>query len=202
MSALNSFIKSIAILITFIFIVIGSVYILIITKPESVIFVTNKLLNEDYSMEFKEAKSNTNFLSPIVVLSDVSIRKTNQNEIFKADEIKIGVKIIKSILDGHIHLSILSLINIDLLNESNSQGNNGTYKLKINNVFISSKEFTFSSNENQILSKEGNLSILNKVGEINNIPFNDLKIYKKMIPTSIYIPLFLNWMKKLFRMRI
>ena len=179
MSALNSFIKSIAILVAFIFIVIGSVYILIITKPESVIFVTNKLLNEDYSMEFKEAKSNTNFLSPIVVLSDVSIRETNQNEIFQADEIKIGVKIIKSILDGHIHLSTLSLINIDFLNESNSQGNNGTYKLKINNIYISTKEFTFSSNETQILSKEGNLSISNKFGEINNIPFTDLKIYKK-----------------------
>ena len=179
MSALNSFIKSIAILTTFIFILMGSVYILIITKPESVIFVTNKLLNEDYSIEFKEAKSNTNFLSPIVVLSDVSIRETNQNEIFQADEIKIGVKIIKSILDGHIHLSILSLINIDLLNESNSQGNNGTYKLKINNIYISTKEFTFSSNETQILSKEGNLSISNKFGEINNIPFTDLKIYKK-----------------------
>ena len=179
MSALNSFIKSIAILIAFIFIVIGTVYILIIAKPESVIFVTNKLLNEDYSIEFKEAKSNTNFLSPIVVLSNVSIRETNQNEIFQADEIKIGIKIIKSILDGHIHLNILSLINIDLLNESNYQGNNGTYKLKINNVYISTKEFTFSSNETQILSKEGNLSISNKVGEINNIPFNDLKIYKK-----------------------
>ena len=179
MSALNSFIKPIAVLITFIFILMGSVYILIITKPESVIFVTNKLLNEDYSIEFKEAKSNTNFLSPIVVLSDVSIRETNQNEIFQADEIKIGVKIIKSILDGHIHLSILSLINIDLLNESNSQGNNGTYKLKINNIYISTKEFTFSSNETQILSKEGNLSISNKFGEINNIPFTDLKIYKK-----------------------
>ena len=179
MSALNSFIKSIAILITFTFIVIGSVYILIIAKPESIIFVTNKLLNEDYSIEFKEAKSNTNFLSPVVVLSDVSIRETNQNQIFQADEIKIGVKIIKSILDGHIHLSILSLINIDLLNESNSQGNNGIYKLKINNIYISTKEFIFSSNETQILSKEGNLSISNKVGEINNIPFNDLKIYKK-----------------------
>ena len=179
MSALNSFIKPIAVLITFIFILMGSVYILMITKPESVIFVTNKLLNEDYSIEFKEAKSNTNFLSPIVVLSDVSIRETNQNEIFQADEIKIGVKIIKSILDGHIHLSILSLINIDLLNESNSQGNNGTYKLKINNIYISTKEFTFSSNETQILSKEGNLSISNKFGEINNIPFTDLKIYKK-----------------------
>ena len=179
MSSLNSFIKSIAVLITFIFILMGSVYILIITKPESVIFVTNKLLNEDYSIEFKEAKSNTNFLSPIVVLSDVSIRETNQNEIFQADEIEIGVKIIKSILDGHIHLSILSLINIDLLNESNSQGNNGTYKLKINNIYISTKEFTFSSNETQILSKEGNLSISNKFGEINNIPFTDLKIYKK-----------------------
>ena len=179
MSALNSFIKSIAILVIFFFIAIGSVYILIIAKPESIIFVTNKLLNEDYSIEFKEAESNTNFLSPVVVLSDVSIRETNQNQIFQADEIKIGVKIIKSILDGHIHLSILSLINIDLLNESNSQGNNGIYKLKINNIYISTKEFIFSSNETQILSKEGNLSISNKVGEINNIPFNDLKIYKK-----------------------
>ena len=76
-------------------------------------------------------------------------------------------------------MNTLSLINIDLQNESNSQRNNGTYKLKINNIYISTKEFTFSSNETQILSKEGNLSISNKVGEINNIPFNDLKIYKK-----------------------
>ena len=179
MSAFSSFIKPFLTLITFIFILIGAVYLLIITKPESVIFVTNKILNEDYSIEFKEAKSDTNFLSPIVVLTDVSIRETNENEIFKADEIKIGVKIIKSILDGHIYLSVLSLINIDLLNESNSQGNNGTYKLKINNIYISTKEFTFSSNETQILSKEGNLSISNKFGEINNIPFTDLKIYKK-----------------------
>ena len=179
MSALNSFIKSIAILIAFIFIVIGTVYILIITKPESVIFVTNKLLNEHYSIEFKGAKSDTNFLSPIVVLNDVCIRDINDNEMFKADEFKIGVKIIKSILDGHIYLSSLSLINIDFQNESNSQGNNETFKLKINNIYISSKQFTFYSNETQILSKEGNLSISNKVGEINNIPFNDLKIYKK-----------------------
>ena len=179
MSAFISFKKSFITLITFIFILIGTVYLLIITKPESIIFVTNKILNEDYSIEFKEAKSYTNFLSPIVVLSDVSIKETNENEIFKADEIKIGVKIIKSILDGHIYLSMLSLINIDFLNESNSQGDNGTYKLKINNIYISSKEFTFSSNETQILSKEDNLSISNKVGEVNNIPFYDLKIYKK-----------------------
>ena len=134
MSAFISFKKSFVTLITFIFILIGTVYLLIISKPESIIFVTNKILNEDYSIEFKEAKSYTNFLSPIVVLSGVSIKETNENEIFKADEIKIGVKIIKSILDGHIYLSMLSLINIDFLNESNSQGDNGTYKLKINNI--------------------------------------------------------------------
>ncbi len=179
MSAFSSFIKSLLTLITFIFILIGTVYLLIIIKPGSVIFVTNKILNEDYSIEFKEAKSDTNFLSPVIVLSDVSIKETNENEIFKADEIKIGVKVIRSILDGHIYLSMLSLINIDFPNESNSQGDNGTYKLKINNIYISSKEFTFSSNETQILSKEGNLSVSNKVGKINNIPFNDLKIYKK-----------------------
>ena len=179
MSVLNSFIKSFLILIIFIFILIGTVYFLIITKPESIIFLTNKILNEDYSIEFKEAKSDTNLLSPIIVLNDVFIRDINDNEIFKADELKIGLKIIESILGRHIHLSTLSLINIDFQNESNSQVNNGTYKFKISNIYISSQQFTFSSNETQILSKEDNLSISNKVGEINNIPFNDLKIYKK-----------------------
>ena len=89
------------------------------------------------------------------------------------------VKIIESIIERHIHLSTLSLVNIDFQNESNSQINNGTYKFKISNIYISSQQFTFSSNETQILSKEGNLSVSNKVGKINNIPFNDLKIYKK-----------------------
>jgi len=179
MSVLNSFIKSFVILVTFIFILIGTIYLLIISKPESIIFVTSKLLNEEYSIEFKEAKSDTNFLSPIVVLNDVFIKDINENEIFKADELKIGIKIIKSIIVRHIYLSSLSLINIDFLDEINSQRNNETFKLKINNIYISSKQFTFSSNKTQIFSKEGNLSISNKVGKINNIPFNDLKVYKK-----------------------
>ena len=67
MSVLNSFIKSLVILITFVFLLVGSVYLLIVTKPESIIFVTNKLLKENYSIQFKEAKSDTNFLSPVVV---------------------------------------------------------------------------------------------------------------------------------------
>ncbi len=179
MSVLNNFIKSFVILITFVFLLIGSIYLLIVTKPESIIFVTNKLLKEDYSIQFKEAKSDTNFLSPIVVLNDVFMTDINENLIFKADELKIGAKIIKSFLDGHIYLSTLSMINIDFQNQSNSQVNNGTYKLKISNIYISSKQFTFSSKESHILSKDGNLSISNKVGEINKIPFNDLKIYKK-----------------------
>ena len=61
MSAFSSLIKPFVTLLTFIFILIGAVYLLIITKPESVIFVTNKILNEDYSKEFREAKSETSF---------------------------------------------------------------------------------------------------------------------------------------------
>ena len=92
MSVLNSFIKSFVILVTFIFILIGTIYLLIISKPESIIFVTSKLLNEEYSIEFKEAKSDTNFLSPVVVLNDVFMTDINENLIFRADELKIGVK--------------------------------------------------------------------------------------------------------------
>ena len=159
MSVLNSFIKSFVILVTFVFILVGTVYLLIIIKPESIIFLTNKLLNEDYSIQFKEAKSDTNFLSPIVVLNDVYMMDIYENEIFKADELKIGIKILKSILDGHLHLNALSLINIDFKNQSISQGNNRTYKFKISNIYISSEQFTFSSDEIQILSREGDLSI-------------------------------------------
>ena len=88
MSAFSSFIKPFLTLITFIFILIGTVYLLIISKPESIIFVTNKILNEDYSIEFKEAKSYTNFLSPIVVLTDVSIRETNRTKSLKLTKLR------------------------------------------------------------------------------------------------------------------
>ena len=176
---LNNFFKSILILITFILLMISVIYILVIIKPESVIFVSNKILNEDYSIQFKEAKSDTNFLSPIIILNDVFIRDIDKNEILKADEIKIGVKVIKSFLEGYLHLNTLSLSNIELLNQSNARTNNGTYRLKISNAFISSKQFTFSSNKIHIFSKKGDLSIFNQVGEINDIPFNEMKIYKK-----------------------
>ena len=179
MSVLNSFIRSFVILITFIFILIGTVYLLIITKPESIIFVANKLFNEEYSIEFKEAKSDGNFLSSIVVLNDVLIKDINENEIFKADEVKIRIKIFRSIFNGHIDLNKLSLTNVEFLNEYNSSGNNVSYKLRINNIYISSKQFTFASSKTQILSKDGDLSISNINGEINNIPFKEVKIFKR-----------------------
>ncbi len=179
MSVLNSFIKSLLILITFVFILIGSAYLLIATKPESIIFVTNKLLNQNYSIQFKEAKSDISLLSPMIVLNDMFIRDINDNEIFKSDEVKIRIKIFKSIFNGHMHLNKLSLTNVEFLNEYNSSGNNGTYKLKINNIYISSKQFTFASSKTQILSKDGDLSISNIDGKMNNIPFNEVKIFKR-----------------------
>ena len=86
-------------LITFVFILIGTAYLLIFTKPESIIFVTNKLLNQNYSIQFKEAKSDINLLSPMIVLDDMFIRDINDNEIFKADEVKIRIKIFRSIFN-------------------------------------------------------------------------------------------------------
>ena len=92
-------------------------YYFFLSKPENIIFVVNKIMKENYSIQYREIESDLNFLSPLIVLSDVIIIDQENNEIIKSDEIKIGLKIIKSILNGYIDLHTLSITNIELNSE-------------------------------------------------------------------------------------
>ena len=144
-------------------------YYFLLSKPENIISVANKIMKENYSIQYREIDSDLNFLSPFVVLSDVIIIDQENNGIIKSDEIKIGLKIIKSLLNGYIDLNTLSITNVEFLNGTTSKTSNGIYRINISNLHIHSNQFIFSTRNTEIFSREGNLSIYNKDGKINNI---------------------------------
>ena len=110
-------------------------------------------MKENYSIQYREIDSDLNFLSPLIVLSDVIIIDQENNEIIKSDEIKIGLKIIKSVLNGYIDLHTLSITNIEFLNGTNSTTSNGIYRINISNLHIHSNQFIFSARNTEIFSR-------------------------------------------------
>ena len=179
MTLVKNIFKSFLVLVIFVSLVTVATYYFFLSKPENIIFVANKIMKENYSIQYREIESDLNFLSPLIVLSDVIIIDQENNEIIKSDEIKIGLKIIKSILNGYIDLHTLSITNIEFLNGTNSTTSNGIYRINISNLHIHSNQFIFSARNTEIFSRDNNLSIFNKDGEINNIPFKELSVFNK-----------------------
>ena len=179
MTPVKNIFKSLLILVIFVSLVTVATYYFFLSKPENIISVANKIMKENYSIQYREIESDLNFLSPLIVLSDVIIIDQENNEIIKSDEIKIGLKIIKSILNGYIDLHTLSITNIEFLNGTNSTTSNGIYRINISNLHIHSNQFIFSARNTEIFSRDNNLSIFNKDGEINNIPFKELSVFNK-----------------------
>ena len=179
MTLVKNIFKSFLVLVIFVSLVTVATYYFFLSKPENIISVANKIMKENYSIQYREIESDLNFLSPLIVLSDVIIIDQENNEIIKSDEIKIGLKIIKSILNGYIDLHTLSITNIEFLNGTNSTTSNGIYRINISNLHIHSNQFIFSARNTEIFSRDNNLSIFNKDGEINNIPFKELSVFNK-----------------------
>ena len=100
MTPVKNIFKSLLILVIFVSLVTVATYYFFLIKPENIISVANKIMKENYSIQYSEIDSDLNFLSPFVVLSDVIIIDQENNGIIKSDEIKIGLKIIKSLLNG------------------------------------------------------------------------------------------------------
>tara|TARA_B100000886_G_scaffold274232_1_gene198141 strand:+ start:1364 stop:3715 length:2352 start_codon:yes stop_codon:yes gene_type:complete len=175
---LGKFIKSVTIILTLIFLIIFSIYSFFIYKPESIIFAANKILDNNYTIQFQNAKSYSKFLSPKISYTKIKIIEKDQGEIFKADEFKIGINLFRSIINNYIHLDIFYLDKIEILNNANSENISNGFKYKIKDVYIGSEEFIFSSKNTEMININGNLSIYNKDGTLNNLPFSELGIYK------------------------
>ena len=184
---LKKIFKSLLIVVFLFFLIFSLMYFLLLNRPESIFYITNKFIADSYLIEFEAIDSDKNFLSPNIILNEVLIKDIKNKEIIRVEEISLGIKIFQSIILGNAHFNNFVLKNIQFLDDMESENRSSTFKFKINNVYISSDDFTFSSKNTFINSKNGNLSIFSVKGYLNKIPYEEFSIFKTIeLPQYFY----------------
>ena len=191
MTYVRKFLKLFSILlISFIFVILIA-YSALLYKPETLIFLSNKILNNDYSIGYSDIDSRIVIRSPTIIVSNLSVKNKSSKNIAKATKIEIGVDIFSTIFKGHINLSSLKVKDIVFLDESVSE-NSSSYKVQINDLLIKADEFYFRSKDTFISSDLGSISIVSANGELNDIPFKNVNVFnnpgsKKYFFTSTFL---------------
>ena len=163
----------------------AAIYISLIYKPENAIFLANKLFNDDLIIEYKKVDSNKDFLSPGFNIEGVLVKNLDNKTIIEADKIGIGINILKTFTEKEVNLTFLDLQNFLYIN--NKDINQKTsIKFTIDKIDIRSETFDLQASNTLIQSKDGNISITNNNGKLNNIIFNELDIFKKYNSDKIY----------------
>ena len=80
-------------------------YFLLLNRPESIFYITNKFIADSYLIEFEEIDSDKNFLSPNIILNEVLIKDIKNKEIIRVEEISLGIKIFQSIILRNAHFN-------------------------------------------------------------------------------------------------
>ena len=161
------------------------IYISLIYKPENAIFLANKLFNDDLIIEYKRVDSNKDFLSPGFNIEGVLVKNLDNKTIIEADKIGIGINILKTFTEKEVNLTFLDLQNFLYIN-NNDINQKTSIKFIIDKIDIRSETFDLQACNTLIQSKDGNISITNNNGKLNNIIFNELDIYKKYNSDKIY----------------
>ena len=191
MAYVRKFLKLFSISLIFFMFLIVIACSSILYKPETLIFISNKILNDDYSIDYSDIDSKISLRSPSITLSNLSAKNQYLKDIVKAKKVEIGIDIFNTILKGHINLSSLKLEDIQFLEESASQ-NSSSYKVQINDLFIKAEEFHLRSKDTFVIIDQGSISIVSTNGELNDIPFTDINIFnnsgsKKYFFTSSFL---------------
>ena len=79
-------------------------------------------------------------------------------------------------------MSLLEIEGFNLNNQSNLKNLENSFKLRINDLNIKTNDLDFQSQESYIINADGETSILNFNGKLNNVNFSDFRIL--IIPNS------------------
>ncbi len=177
-------ITSLLLLFTFFILVLSVIYVSLIYNPENIVRFTNKIFNHGYTIEFSEADSEINFFSPQFSFEEMTLKNSDGKRLFNAEKFEFGINLFKTISSRHTYLTLLDIQNIHFLNDSSQS--NRSFKINIRKLSIKSEKFNLDSNDIFILADNGNLSIVNKNGTFNNIPFKSLNLYNKAGSQKIF----------------
>ena len=175
----------------FSFFISVAIYISLIYKPENLIFLANKYFHDDLIIEYEKADSNKDLLSPGFNFKRILVKDFENKIILEADNIGIGINLVKSFTEKHVNLTFLDLQNFLYINEQD-RNYKTNLKLIIDETDIKSETFNFQASNTLIEIKNGNISIINRNGKLNNIIFNDLNILNKHNSNKIFYSAIFN----------
>ena len=170
---------------SFLFLITGITYTYLIYKPESIPSLANRFFDNKYIIEYQNIDSDGNFLSPGLSFEDIFIKDLNNKIILEADKIAFGINILSTYRKNYLDLSFLNIKNFSYSDESPSKSKTN-FKAFIGMLDIQSDTFNLLANKTFIEIQNGNTSIVNNNGVLNNISFNELSIFNESGSDKIY----------------
>ena len=186
MEYLKRIIISLLLLFTFFFSLLSVIYVSLIYNPENIIRFTNKIFNHGYTIEFSEVDSEINFFSPQFIFDQITLKNSDDKRLFQAEKFELGINLFKTLSSRHMNLTLLDIQNMHFFNDSSPSTSNRSFRTNIKKLSIKSDLFSLNSNDIFISVDKGDLSIVNKDGTFNNIPFKSLNLFSKAGSKKIF----------------
>ena len=158
------------------------IYSLFLYKPNSAVQFFDKFLVNEYKLEYKEIVSEKKFFEPKLTIRNFSLKDKVGQDILNIERFSLSIDFLKTIKSRYLNLSLLEIEGFNLNNQSNLKNLENSFKLRINDLNIKTNDLDFQSQESYIINADGETSILNFNGKLNNVNFSDFRIL--IIPNS------------------
>ena len=158
------------------------IYSLFLYKPNSAAQFFDKFLINEYKLEYKEIVSEKKFFEPKLTIKNFSLKDKVGQDILNIERFSLSIDFLKTIKSRYLNLSLLEIEGFNLNNQSNLKNLENSFKLRINDLNIKTNDLDFQSQESYIINADGETSILNFNGKLNNVNFSDFRIL--IIPNS------------------
>ena len=83
MGYLKRIIISLLLLSVFLSMVISIVYITLIYKPENIVYISDKIFDHEYTIEFYDADSEVDFFSSQLAFNEIKVKDSNNIILFE-----------------------------------------------------------------------------------------------------------------------
>ena len=195
-------IKKLLISLVSIFIIFVSfvliIYTLFIYKPENLVQFIDRFLLKEYKIQYQDISSESQLLELKLGFNNLLLANNKNKVIIKVERIYLSIDFLRTLANRYLYLNALDIEGISSNNQTNSKSKD-SFKIRIGNLSIQTEDFIFQSNESYINNINGNTSITNFNGKLNNIFFNNLKIFKKPNSTKFFYSGVFNFNEKVIQ---
>jgi len=174
------------------------IYTLLIYKPESLVKFLDRFLLKEYKIEYQDISSERDLLKPELSFKNLLLKNSVNKEIIQVEKINFSIDFLRSLTNRYLYLNAMEIEGISANNQPNSIATD-SFKIRIGNFNIQTDDFIFQSNESYIININGNISISNFNGKLNNIFFKNLKIFNRSDSNKFFYSGVFNFNEKVIQ---